>query len=65
MAGAQAIASRSKMSICGKSLMPYASIIDITWHWVRGHAGTEGNERADELARAGMAPFKAEVGNER
>jgi ribonuclease HI len=31
---------------------------DITWHWVRGHAGTEANERADELARLGMAPFK-------
>jgi ribonuclease HI len=31
---------------------------DINWHWVRGHAGTIGNERADELARAGMAPFK-------
>jgi ribonuclease HI len=31
---------------------------DITWHWVRGHAGTHGNERADALARAGMAPFK-------
>jgi ribonuclease HI len=32
---------------------------DVTWHWVRGHAGNEMNERADELARAGMAPFKA------
>lgn len=34
-------------------------IHDVTWHWVRGHAGNEMNERADELARAGMAPFKA------
>ncbi|HUY83232.1 MAG TPA: ribonuclease HI [Steroidobacteraceae bacterium] len=23
---------------------------DIEWHWVRGHAGTAGNERADALA---------------
>ena len=30
----------------------------VTWHWVRGHAGEPGNERADELARAGMAPFR-------
>ena len=31
---------------------------DIDWHWVKGHAGHPENERADELARAGMAPYK-------
>jgi ribonuclease HI len=30
----------------------------VKWHWVRGHAGDPMNERADELARKGMAPFK-------
>lgn len=30
----------------------------VTWHWIKGHAGHTENERADELARQGMAPFK-------
>lgn len=30
----------------------------VAWEWIKGHAGHPENERADELARAGMAPFK-------
>lgn len=30
----------------------------VTWEWIKGHAGHPENERADELARAGMKPFK-------
>jgi ribonuclease HI len=33
---------------------------DIEWFWVKGHAGDEMNDRADKLAREGMAEFQRE-----
>jgi ribonuclease HI len=35
-----------------------AALHEVRWHWVRGHAGSDLNERADALAREGMKPFK-------
>ncbi len=43
-----------------KRLDEAAARHSVTWEWVKGHAGHPENERADELARAGMAPFKPE-----
>jgi ribonuclease HI len=32
---------------------------EVRWHWVRGHAGHDGNERADALANRGAAAARA------
>jgi ribonuclease HI len=31
---------------------------DIVWHWVKGHADTPGNQRADELANLGVEAIR-------
>lgn len=36
----------------------------VQWRWIKGHAGHAENERADALARAGMAPYKPVKGKE-
>lgn len=32
---------------------------DVSWFWVRGHAGDPGNERADALANRGMSEARS------
>jgi len=33
---------------------------EVQWHWVRGHTGDPGNERADQLANQGVAAVRAQ-----
>lgn len=37
-----------------KMLDELAQQHDVDWHWVKGHAGHDGNERADQLANRGV-----------
>jgi ribonuclease HI len=45
-----------------KRLEQASSRHTVRWHWIKGHVGHDDNERADELARQGMAPFIANRG---
>lgn len=37
-----------------RALMEASAPHKIQWHWVKGHAGIDDNERVDELARKGI-----------
>jgi ribonuclease HI len=44
------VKNRDLWEALDEAMRPHA----VAWHWVRGHAGNEGNERADRLARAAI-----------
>ena len=44
-----------------RRLMAAVERHDVAWHWVKGHAGHAENERADALARRGVANALAEL----
>ncbi len=41
-----------------KDLDALLHLHELSWHWVKGHAGHVDNERADELANQGVASVK-------
>lgn len=45
-----------------QALQAAAAAHDIEWRWVKGHAGHDGNERADELANRGVKAVSLRAG---
>jgi ribonuclease HI len=43
-----------------RALLEAAALHDVTWTWVKGHAGHAENERVDELARREALRVQAE-----
>ena len=43
-----------------RELDALVQVYEIDWRWVKGHAGHPENERADELARMGVAEARAQ-----
>ena len=39
----------------GSMVYRVSGLVDLQWHWVRGHSRVEGNECADKLAKRGSA----------
>ncbi len=53
----------SKKSVANRDLWEQLDALnnarDVDWHWVKGHAGHAGNEKADELANLGVTSNSA------
>jgi ribonuclease HI len=47
-----------------RELAELAAAHEIEWHWVKGHSGHPGNERADQLANRGIDDLLAGQGTQ-
>ena len=59
--GAQAIKNQLKNKDLWVELDEAVGSRKIHWEWVKGHAGNEGNEKADELANQGVTSAMREL----
>jgi ribonuclease HI len=46
--------SQAGQNATWRRLQELAAKHDVEWRWVKGHAGIDGNERADQLANRGV-----------